>query len=315
MTDTNHTPKQNHLSQKAVPEIADDEPLDDGIAQAKTDKLHRRTAEQNAQARLVLIQLQGLLIALMMAAIVWLGMSHQNLSRQVDERLKIAESLTTRMNTIDDRLFSMTPNNDTIKKSDTTSQSNTQLIVIQLKMAQTLTDQGDYQEAMDMLSLIALQVEQMNLDMAAPLVSSLQSAIKTDIKRLSALDTQNPWQADIAVLKDVSAYLRTLDGSGMTYADLVLHDARMLMSLSIGAAVMKERDTLVVHLTETASKLNELKRLKDSPSPDLTKAEQSDTSIATQEVKDMAGAIMAINRLLANPPNTYHLTSLAIIAT
>lgn len=106
MTKTNHTPKQNHLSQKATSLKSTDELelLDDGdLAQAKTDKLHRRTAEQNAQARLVLIQLQGLLIALMMGAMVWLGMSHQKLSKQVDERLKIAESLTTRMNTIDDR--------------------------------------------------------------------------------------------------------------------------------------------------------------------------------------------------------------------
>lgn len=319
MTKTNHTPKQNHLSQKATSLKSTDELelLDDGdLAQAKTDKLHRRTAEQNAQARLVLIQLQGLLIALMMGAMVWLGMSHQKLSKQVDERLKIAESLTTRMNTIDDRLFSMTSNNDIIHKVSPTSQSNDQLIIIQLKMAQTLTDQGDYQEAMDMLSLIALQLEQMNFDMSISLASSLQSAIKTDIKRLSALDTQNPWQADIAVLKDVSGYLRTLDGSGMTYADLVLHDARMLVSLSIGAAVMKERDTLVVHLTETVSKLNELKKLKDGSSSDLTKEqEDKDASITTQEVKDIAGAIMAINRLLASPPHTYHLTSLAIITT
>lgn len=245
---------------------------------------------------------------------VWLGMSHQKLSKQVDERLKVAEGLTARMNTIDDRLFSLTLETNAPQKSDAVPQNSGQLVVVQLQMAQTLIDKGDYQGASELLLLIDWQLQKTPLDIAPPIVSSLQSAIKDDLKRLSALNTQNPWQADIAVLKDVGAYLRTLDGSGMTYADSVLRDARMLLSLSIGALVMKEKDTLVVYLTETASKLNEFQKLKQNQNQALASSSvQTDKPVKIQEVKNLAGAIVAIDQLLANPPSTYRLTSLAIL--
>lgn len=314
MNNTRDTLKQQHATRLI------DDPLgqdfeNEAFGKTRADKLRLRNAEQNAQARLVLIQLQGLLIILMIGAMVWLGMSYQRLSRQVDERLKVAEGLTARMNTIDDRLFSLTLDTDTPKKSDTTPQNSGQLIVVQLQMAQTLIDKGDYPGASQVLSLVVWQLQNAQIDMAPPVVSSLQSAIKTDLQQLSALNAQNPWQADIAVLKDVGAYLRTLDGSGMTYADSVLRDARMLLSLSIGALVMKEKDTLVVYLTETASKLSELQKLKQTQPSTQSVQTNTDESVATQEVKDLAGAIMAIDRLLANPPNTYRLTSLAMITT
>lgn len=274
----------------------------------KPSSKRRKTAEQNAQARLVLIQLQWLIISLMVAAIVWLGTVQKKLTLQVEERLKAADALTARMNAMDDVLFAMTPSHPTSTEQAGIKNSS-KLIIVQLHMAQTLCNKGDYQEAKDTLALVMWQLENTKLDMAAPVQSALKTALKTDTEQLSALQTQNPWSADLATLKNVQAYLRTLDGSGMSYSDLVLHDARMLISLAIGAATLQEKDTLTVYLTETAAKLGELDKLAPTPKKDVSENKQ----VSTEQIDSLPAVMTAINRLLANPPATYRLTSIDLL--
>lgn len=287
----------------------------------------KRTAEQNAQARLVLIQLLWVAVLLMVAAMVWLAFKQKQTALYVDERLAVIETFTTRMNNMDDRLFAMTPSEQRpVQTLD--AQNDTQLVAVQLASADRLYQDGDYKASYEILKLLQWQLGGERLVLALPLKSALKVAIDEDLNRIAAMQNQiDPWQADVIQMREVQSYLRGLpQETTINQRQLAYHDATMLLSLAIGAGVMRERETVVVYLGECIQKLQQLQRLSPGPakpdsrsgvlsstSPNADQNKQESTSLPNDGTVDsLEAAIFALNSILANPPKLTPLKSLEI---
>ncbi len=320
MTHLDHNPKSNNKPSDA-PNGKSDVLWQTATDESDAQRQFRKTAEQNAQARLVLIQLLWLAIVLIVGACFYLADKQTKLEQSVDERLKITETFTSRMNDMDDRIFAMSPsvNHDEKRQGE---RNDLQLISIQLDAANRLYQDGDYLPASEILKSIEWQLSNEQVSMAAPLKSSLKTTLKDDLASLALLQKQiDPWQQDSVSLREIQSFLRTLDNSNeaLTRKNLLIHDADMLLSLTISATSMHERDVMVVHLTEVLAKLTELKKISPVSTPTDTATPKTDVmskheaSIKTQGINTLDEAIFAANELLANPPSLPPLSSIEIL--
>lgn len=271
--------------------------------QAGDDALAKRTAEQNAQARLVLIQLLWLAVILLIASIAWLANTQKELALHVEERLKITETFNARMNDMDDRLFAIDTSDDKVTHT-LDAKNDLRLVVIQLTLADRLYQRGDYQESTEILQLLEWQLSSQKLALASPLKSTLKTTLKDDLSHLESMQTQtDAWQADIITMRSVQSYLSGIGTSNPpTPKDLALHDAKLLLSLAVGAASLRERETLVLYLNDIVQALEKTQALDSKP------ASQNTDTVANADVHDIKTidsldkAIYALNTLLANPP-------------
>lgn len=291
----------------------------------KPDRQARRTAEQNAQARLVLIQLLWLAVLLLIGSIVWLANNQKKLAVHLDERLKITETFNARMNAMDDRIFAISATSVKTAKQDN-PQNDLQLVTIELAQAQRLYQSGHYKESGEILQILQWQLTHDALTLATPLKSALKTTLQDDIAHLTAMQTQtDAWQQNILTMRAVQAYLRT-QSTNHTHIDqkaLAIHDATLLLSLAIGATSLREQDTQTVYLQEVIANLEKVKRL----SPELTLDNQINQSHTNNTALDKKAndpqeppttkasietlnqAIHALNELLGNPPSLVPLKS------
>lgn len=268
----------------------------------------KRTAQQNAQARLLLIQLQWLLILLMFGAILWLANSQKQLEIRLNERLKVLEEFTTRMNTLDDRIFAMTPTEQKDNNQEI-AQNDLGLVKIQLASADRLYHSGDYKDALEMLKAVQFHLIQDRLNLAAPLKSALKSAIDEDIRHIDATSRQtDAWQTSIVKMREVQAFLKLQEKE---HKNNDLNNANMLLSLAIGAATMKDRDTTVVYLGEALTRLEPFKAEDKQEKP--TQSDESLDNDAKKRVMDFERAVFMLNEILANPPTLPPLKSSRIL--
>ncbi len=268
---------------------------------------NRRTAEQNAQARLVLIQLLWLFMAIIVAGIVWLANNQRKLSLHVEERLKITDTFNSRMNDMDDRIFAMAPT-DTQPVTDGSAQNDLQLTAIQLATAQRLYFDGDYKAAIEILTAIDWQLGNDALNLSAPIKSALKTAIKQDISAINTLRNQtDPWQADMIRLRQLQNFTKTLKGEGILQKELILHDINLLITLTLGVAAMRERETMVIYLNEMLVKYRQLQPfypLNDTES--LTTADSGD-------IDSINKAITVVETLINAPPRLAPLKSFELL--
>lgn len=258
----------------------------------------KRTAEQNAQARLVLIQLLWLFMALIIAALVWLANKQKQLSVQVDERLKITETFSGRMNDMDDRIFAMATI-DKEPKDDTSAQSHWQLTAIQLAAADRLYQDGDYKAAIDILYAIDWQLGNDALNLSAPIKSALKSTIKQDITTMNTLRNQtDPWQADMIELRQLQRQHQSLKGEGILQKELLLRDIDLLLTLTLGAAQTHDRQTMLIYLNQIANNYQKL-------APFYPMIQDGGSTITEASHK--------IQKLIDNEPKLPPLTSLALL--
>lgn len=270
-------------------------PMDEPIAQIQ------RTARQNAQARLLLIQLQWLVIVAMAAAIFWLANAQKQLGDLTETKLKVLQEFTARMNTMDDRIFAMTPSTPPEHKTDSVK-NDLRLVRVQLGQAERLSAQ-DAAASIELLLMVRTQLSEQST-LAVPLKSGLMTAIDEDIARLGVAQNQGAWQTHIAKIQEVQSFLRSQKSQDkLSVGELALHDASMLLSLALAAATLQEKDAMVVYLNEALQNLDVLKKLslqEDSPTDDAP-------------ITTLNQAIFALNELLANPPQRQTLKSLAML--
>lgn len=290
----------------------------------------QRTAEQNAQARLVLIQLLWLFVVLIMLAMAWLYNNQQKLALHVEERLAVIKSFEGRMNDVDDRLFAMSASPQHTK-NERTGQHDMQLLGVQLDVVDRLYRQGNYNDAGEMLKILQEQLSNDEMALAVPLKSSLITAIKEDLTSLTVLQkTTDPWQADMARLQEVQSYLRYLErqlpiSQALTREEMLIRDGAIAISLAIGATAMRDRAMMVGYLNDSLHHLKRLEELgKNTSEPPIQKSAErkksqnqepsqdtSEESVA--EIDNATKAIFVVNGVLANPPTLPMLKSVALI--
>lgn len=290
----------------------------------------QHTAEQNAQARLVLIQLLWLFVVLIMLAMAWLYNNQQKLALHVEERLAVIKSFEGRMNDVDDRLFAMSASPQHTK-NERTGQHDMQLLGVQLDVVDRLYRQGNYNDAGEMLKILQEQLGNDEMALAVPLKSSLITAIKEDLASLTVLQkTTDPWQADMARLQEVQSYLRYLErqlpiSQALTREEMLIRDGAIAISLAIGATAMRDRAMMVGYLNDSLHHLKRLEELgKNTSEPPTQKSSErkksqnqepsQDTSEESMaEIDDATKAIFVVNGVLANPPTLPMLKSVALI--
>lgn len=245
-----------------------------------------RTAEQNAQARLVLIQLLWIFVVLIIAAMVWLYSNQNKLTLYVEERLAITKTFDSRMNDIDDRIFAITHAQTPVHDS-TAAQSDKELMTVQLGVVDKLYKQGDYQSAVQMLHLIRLQLANPKFALSTPVKSALDSAINDDLTTINTLQKiTDPYQTDQIRLQEIQGHLanaaHAFDKKQLSHDELALRDGTMLVSLALSAIAVKDRPTMTLHLKNSLTHLDTITLHEPAAKTALNTARQAMTALINE---------------------------------
>ncbi len=272
----------------------------------------KRQAEQNAQARLLLIQLQWLVIVLMIGAMIWQSYAQKQLAEHIDSRLQQTEKFTTRMNDMDDRLFAMTPSKE--QAVDTLQAKNdAELVNLLINTAQTLYNKGDYTGAMRLLQSVSYKLDNKQYQLAAPISASLKQSLAEDITSLQTAKTgTDAWQLHINKIRDIQKFLgnKLDEETAPTKKDLALHDANMMLSLAMHAAITRERDASILYLRQAQNRLNAFAKNEKA---NTTNPSAPKTNGADEAINSFDQVIFAINEMLADMPKTPTLKSIQLL--
>ncbi|MDO5651727.1 MAG: hypothetical protein Q4G13_06300 [Moraxella sp.] len=280
--------------------------------------------EQVRQARLVLMQIQWLVIVLLIGAVVWLRYNQSQLITQVENRLKVTEEFNQRLNNIDDKLFALTP---AIARStaDTNAVNNDlQLIAVQLSSANRLYESGDYQGTDEVLKSVQYQLGTDRLSVSGALAAALKQALAKDIEYLdSAKVKPDDWQVHMLTIRQVQSYLnKQLGGTqSINTQALTVRDVNSALSLALIASRNKDREMLTAYLQEALTGLEHLDKLmpqtQTQPQTPATDKQNQNTVIERKDkvIESTEDAIFAVNELLANRPKHSPLASPQILKT
>lgn len=276
--------------------------------------------QQTEQARRVLMRLQWLVIILLASGIVWLYFSFESVVGRVERKLALIDTVDTRLNNIDDRLFALTPSRHNTPDSTSAKHPDKELIYIQLSLANQLFRQGNFEDTLIALQAIQWQLTQ-NSTIATPIKNILLDSLKKDIAYVDALKNQpDAWQSHIIKIRDVQAFLRDLQSHASTPSrtDILLHDTTMLLSLAVGSASVRDRSQMTTYLQEAKGQLESYIQLNTQASPANKPHEPhqktTDTpagNLPTLQTPD--DALYWINHLLANTPKNKSLHSIQIL--
>lgn len=251
-----NTKKTDSPSAEAIK--ANLEELDAKFAHAKEAE-KEELKKQADQARVVLMRLQWLVIILLAGGLLWLYLSFTSVVDKVDERLAKMDTVDTRLNDMDDRLFAITPTDSHKKTNKAEASKDAEFLKIELAMTNRLFEQGSYDDTLTALQAIDYQLGQMS-GIAPSVKSALSSSIKADIAYIGTLKTQpDAWQAHIIKMRELQAFLRTKQTSTpnapLNRGDILLHDANMMLSLAIGSANVRDRGLMTSYLQDVRSQL------------------------------------------------------------
>lgn len=278
--------------------------------------------QQTEQARRVLMRLQWLVIILLGSGIIWLYSAFQKINVQVHDKLTKIDTVDDRLNSMDDRIFALTslygqkpmPNKNT-------QEQDSELIKIQLSLANQLYKQGNYEDTINTLKAIRWQLSKLD-GIAIPVKNTLIHHLDQDISYLNAQKNQpDAWQAHGVKMQDVQTFLRKHQNNSMgtlSNKDLLIHDAGMLLSFAIGSANTRDKTMMTTYLQGVKARLESYVILTegklsigqvnadDSATPAQTKA-------TTPELNSVNDALYWVYELLANAPKDKPLKSTQIL--
>ncbi|STZ08029.1 Uncharacterised protein [Moraxella caprae] len=259
-----------------------------GAKFAHAKEVEREELKKQAdQARVVLMRLQWLVIILLAGGLLWLYLSFTSVVDKVDERLAKMDTVDTRLNDMDDRLFAITPTDSHKKTNKAEASKDAEFLKIELAMTNRLFEQGSYDDTLTALQAIDYQLGQMT-GIAPSVKSALSNSIKADIAYIGTLKTQpDAWQAHIIKMRDVQAFLRTKQTSTpnapLSRGDILLHDASMMLSLAIGSANVRDRGLMTSYLQEVRSQLESHITLHGGKiDPESLKKQSEQTALANK---------------------------------
>lgn len=268
---------------------------------------------QSEKAWRVLLRLLWLMIVLLASGLVWLYTSFTGLSSEVKEKLAKIDTVDTRLNDMDDRLFALTSlyGQTPSKNNNQNSTKDSDIIKVQLLLVNELYRQGDYENTLTALNALALQIDHTS-GLSGAIKGTLKQSLKEDITHITALKNQpDAWQSHIIKMQELQAFLRSQENRGGAFnqGDILLHDASLLLSLAIGSANSRDRNLMTAYLQDAKGQFEAHLRYKGES---LQFNPQADTS-SPAELDSLTGALYWFNDLLANSPKTQSLQSTQIL--
>ena len=275
--------------------------------------------QQTEQARRVLMRLQWLIIVLLASGIVWLYYSFESVVERVDSKLVKIDTVDTRLNNIDDRLFALTPTSTPNQPIQKTTNQDKELFYIQLALANQLFRQGNFDDTLTTLQAIDWQLTH-TTGLSTPIKATLQDSLKKDIAYVTALKNQpDAWQAHIIKIQDIQSFLRkqqASDNTTLERGDILLHDATMLLSLAVGSANARDRNQMTAYLQEVKAQLETYITLNGGKVHTTTQAQNTPDNTekkSTPSLETPNDALYWVNELLANTPKNKSLQSTQIL--
>ncbi|WP_201512864.1 hypothetical protein [Psychrobacter alimentarius] len=231
--------------------------------------------QQRRQATMFLLRLQWVVILLLIAALLALYINQQRFQQNVNERLQSNEHVASRLNEMDDRIFAMSqqtlPEPSTVASSQ--AQNQLDLLRIQTKAADRLLVDNNSSAAIELLRGLHWQLSQSNNEIAPALTVVIKQSLIKDIERLQAKSAQpSPWQLQNLAIQNMQDFLhdyeRTMTANALsrsadnkmslTRQQLVIHEVIMTLNLAIQASNMREREQLIVYLSQARKQLQTL---------------------------------------------------------
>ncbi|MGP9688537.1 hypothetical protein ACT3TH_05180 [Psychrobacter sp. AOP22-C1-C5] len=302
------------------------------------------TVQQRRQATMFLLRLQWLVILLLIAALIGLYISQYRFQQNVNERLQSNEQVVSRLNEMDDRLFSMSqqtlPEPSTVASSQ--AQNQLDLLRIQTKAADRLLVDNNDSAAIELLRGLHWQLSQSNNEIAPALTVVIKQSLIKDIERLQARSTQpSPWQLQNLSIQNIQDFLHnheraTTSDAQMNTSDknviltrrqLVIHEVIMTLNLAIQASNMREREPMIGYLRQAKKQLQTLLPRVSTPqtgstaderpsrSASVTKTQSSTESSSQTNAAptDILEVIHLLDQLVAGAPKTTPLLTTQIL--
>ena len=277
--------------------------------------------QQRRQANTLLLRLQWLVILLLIAALLFLYISHQRFQHSVNERLQSNEQVVSRLNEMDDRIFAMSQQTLPEPSAATNNQAQNQLdlLRIQIQAANRLLADNNDSAAIDLLRGLHWQLAQSSNEIAPALTVVIKQSLLKDIERLQAQSAQpSPWQIQNLAIQNIQDFLHsheraansnsngTSNNNGnegtqqsraasnnnlaLTRRQLTIHEVIMTLNLANQASNMREQDQLVSYLTQARKQLKTL-----VPQSSMTASKQP-----AQAAKNAKSAAESTNDLAKN---------------
>ena len=275
--------------------------------------------QQRRQANTLLLRLQWLVILLLIAALLFLYISHQRFQHSVNERLQSNEQVVSRLNEMDDRIFAMSQQTLPEPSVATNNQAQNQLdlLRIQIQAANRLLADNNDSAAIDLLRGLHWQLAQSSNEIAPALTVVIKQSLLKDIERLQAQSAQpSPWQIQNLAIQNIQDFLHsheratssngTSNNNGnegtqksraasnnnlaLTRRQLTIHEVIMTLNLASQASNMREQDQLVSYLTQARKQLKTL-----VPQSSMTASKQP-----AQAAKSATSAAESTNDLAKN---------------
>ncbi|MBH0084780.1 hypothetical protein I6E84_00920 [Psychrobacter sp. SCQQ22] len=293
--------------------------------------------QQRRQANMLLVRLQWFVILLLVAALFWLYISQQRFQNNVNDRLQSNEQITSRLNEMDDRLFSMSQ--QTLPKPSATVSSQAQnqldLLRIQIQAADRLLVDNNDNAAIELLRGLHWQLSQSSNEVAPALTIVIKQSLMKDIERLQARSSQpSPWQLQNLAIQNIQDFLHsheratstatptktTDNNAGLTRRQLVIHEVIMTLNLANQASNMREQDQFISYLTQARKQLQSLvpqslePKNSDKPALASTKKAVNETNVQTKSSPaNIPEVIDWLDRLIANAPKPTPLLTTQIL--
>jgi len=258
--------------------------------------------QQRQQANMLLVRLQWLLILLLIAALFWLYISQQRFQQNINERLQSNEQIVSRLNEMDDRLFSMSQQTlpEVSNNGSNQAQNQLDLLRIQLRAVDRLLVDSNDSAAIELLRGLHWQLSQNSNEIAPALTIVIKQNLMKDIERLQASSAQpNPWQLQNLAIQNIQDFLQsrervsntsmqtkiTDNNIGLTRTQLTIHEVIMTLNLATQASNMREHDQLISYLTQARTQLQFLVPRK--PAAQTSAVQGSIDTIKTPNENDL----------------------------
>lgn len=182
--------------------------------ESKTSSNTPSAVQQRRQANILLLRLQWLFILLLIIGLVWLYIAQQRFQNQVNERLQTNEHVVSRLNEMDDRLFSVSQQSLPELSTAVSSQAQNQLNLLRIQMQATdrLLADNNYKSSIDLLRGLLWQLSQDNNEISPALTIVIKQSLTKDIERLQAQSSQpSPWQLQNLAIQDIQEFLHSYE--------------------------------------------------------------------------------------------------------